>query len=74
MQYSLNAGNNQSVGTQPDDLLLVKVSLPTVTCNSDLIIYMFLLNKETHLGGYLGLTLHATNHQSMDFTIYKQFI
>lgn len=46
MQYPLNAGSGRSVGTEPADILLEKASLPTMMCNSDLIIYMFSLNKK----------------------------
>lgn len=54
MQHPLNAGSDRSVGTEPSHLLLESTSLPTVMCNSDLIIYMFPINKSPMWEAFLA--------------------
>lgn len=54
MQHPLNAGSDRSVGTEPPHLLLESTSLPTVMCNSDLIIYMFSINKSPTWEAFLA--------------------
>lgn len=46
MQHPPHAGSDRSAGTEPAALLLGRASVPTGTCNSDLIVYVFLLNKK----------------------------